>query len=110
MIEVKPWNNNERIAEENLIKYNESERFQRARHQLIDASWTKTAIAASRFGECVNLDDIGISNAFANQLCNAIALLDFERRGRVVEENDADIAAVILIDDAGPNVDEIFHS
>lgn len=78
------------------------------RPTLLCASWSESTFATGGVGETVCLDDCRIYDAFTNQLSDAITFLDIKIFIRMIEQNDANIAAVILIDDTSTNVDKIF--
>lgn len=73
----------------------------------MNASGTESTCTTCRFSEAVSLNDFWINDAFANQLSDAITFFDIEINVRVIEQNHANIAAVVLVNDASTNIDEI---
>src|SRR5205823_9473343 len=66
----------------------------------------EAAGAAGAFGECVDLDDVYLLDALDHQLGDAVAAREGDWcRGIVVDEDDADLAAIACVDQAG-RVDE----
>lgn len=82
--------------------------YSRCQSNLLDASWTKAAFATDCFSEAISFDDLWINDTFTDQLSDAVTFLDIEIDLRVIEQNDTNIAAVVLIDDTSSDVDEIF--
>lgn len=62
---------------------------------LLDAGRSKTTCTASGFIEWFAFNDGRVSDAFANQLGDAVTFLDFKSIVRKVEKNDANVATVI---------------
>ena len=64
--------------------------------------------AADAVLELGDLDHLRRPDALQHELRDAVALPDNKVRGRVVEEQDLDGAAVVGVDDPGARVDEVF--
>jgi len=72
-----------------------------------DARGTETARAAFRFIEVFAFDNLRRHDLFENQLRDAIAHLDFKVFLAVVEKNHPNVTAVVVVDDAGADVDKL---
>lgn len=66
--------------------------------------------AAFRVGQRSDLFQFWIDNTFADQLRNTVAALHLERFGTVVEQDDAHVATVVLVNDASAHIDEMLGS
>lgn len=53
------------------------------------------------------LGDVEETNALENELRHAVANIDHKRHVRVIEQDDAHVAAVVRIDNACARVDEM---
>lgn len=75
---------------------------------LVGAGWTESTFASNGISEAFGFFDDRIGDAFANQLCDTVTFLNLKIDVRKIEQNDANVAAVVLIDDTGTNVNWIF--
>lgn len=71
------------------------------------SSRTKPASTSVCVRQCVGLNDHRMNDTLQNQLGDAVTFFYFKRCVRVIEQDDTDIATVVLVDDTGTNVDEI---
>lgn len=70
---------------------------------------TKPARAPHALLQLGDLDDLRRIDTLEHQLRDAIVQGDGKVRGRVVEQEHFDLAAVIGVDDAGARVDVVFR-
>lgn len=71
------------------------------------AGRSKAACTPLCFIQSVDLDDVGHRDPLQDELGDAVADVDLELAIAKIEEDDADLAAVIGVDDAGADVDAV---
>lgn len=71
------------------------------------SSATESSCAALSVAQGWKLLECWIEDSLADQLGNAVSLSDGELDFRMVKQNDANVAAIVFVDDSGSNVDEV---
>lgn len=75
---------------------------------LVGACASESSSAALSIGQCWNFLERWVEDSFADELSNAVTLGDGEFNVRMIEQDDPNVSAVIFVDNAGSDIDEIF--
>lgn len=77
---------------------------------LVGSRRSKATLAPICLGQCVQFHQFRIQNLFANELSDAVTLLHLEWHFGMVEQNDANVSAVVLVNNTSANIDEVLNS
>lgn len=75
---------------------------------LFGSSWTETTSTTIRFGQTVGLNQCRVDDTFTNQLSDTVTLFHIKINVRVIEQNNTNISTIVLVDNAGAHINEIF--